>query len=563
MTRYLVAAEADKIQDLIFRSARLREVVGSSMLLTRFCEEGVAALTQSSGTRGEQWDTVVNDGGSFRIWFADENQAIQFGNNLTELYRRVVDGSLSVASEPVAYDENTPGDFARANQSASEALQQAKRTGQSINAAAHIPQMAFCASCGIGIASQHAAIYEREIYLCPSCRSKANEGSERFRGIEKSGLGKDEFFTNFFRTAVRLADADLAQEELAIPAEIAEAVGSFDTRNYVAYLLADGNSMGALFRQCSEATRLQALSNRIAENTAKALAAPVKLLMQRTAEIAKDRQFKPGYGHRPYYLKDILPAVPLIMGGDDIFALIAAPYALDFARVFCLEYENLMSEALSRPEISLSGQPTLSVSVVICKSNYPYSLAHEIGETLLKQVKRFVKTNLSSTGSALAFTVITGNDIAPSLPEKSGAYRGGLNPYWINDKTDPAGLPLKKLIEVRHDLIDVPQKRLVQLEELYRPASLPKSRSELTRWSENLEHLLKRIDRVKEHGEKTRAALAALGDPSQDGPGFWKDVNRYGLEPYYGHALPNLLSIWNYAYDLEKPFPEYAPEEEQ
>ena len=41
---YLLAAEADKIQDLLFRSARLREVAGGSQLLTRFCDETPSAL---------------------------------------------------------------------------------------------------------------------------------------------------------------------------------------------------------------------------------------------------------------------------------------------------------------------------------------------------------------------------------------------------------------------------------------------------------------------------------------------------------------------------------------
>ena len=40
---YLLAAEADKIQDLIFRSSRLREVVGASQLLTRFCRRSRTA----------------------------------------------------------------------------------------------------------------------------------------------------------------------------------------------------------------------------------------------------------------------------------------------------------------------------------------------------------------------------------------------------------------------------------------------------------------------------------------------------------------------------------------
>jgi len=36
MTRYLVAADADQIQNFLFRSSHLREVIGGSMLLTHF-----------------------------------------------------------------------------------------------------------------------------------------------------------------------------------------------------------------------------------------------------------------------------------------------------------------------------------------------------------------------------------------------------------------------------------------------------------------------------------------------------------------------------------------------
>ena len=48
MPRYLLAAEADKIQDFIFRAAKLREVVGGSRLLARFCVEGVNALIKET-----------------------------------------------------------------------------------------------------------------------------------------------------------------------------------------------------------------------------------------------------------------------------------------------------------------------------------------------------------------------------------------------------------------------------------------------------------------------------------------------------------------------------------
>ncbi|GIV79007.1 MAG: hypothetical protein KatS3mg050_3401 [Litorilinea sp.] len=70
---YLLAAEADKIQDFIFRSSRLREVVGASQLLTRFCRSVEETLAKDYNAQ-----VVVNDGGSFRVIFETKDQAVAF-----------------------------------------------------------------------------------------------------------------------------------------------------------------------------------------------------------------------------------------------------------------------------------------------------------------------------------------------------------------------------------------------------------------------------------------------------------------------------------------------------
>lgn len=113
---YLLAAEADKIQDLIFRSSRLREVVGASELLTRFC--GSVKDTLAKDYKGQ---VVVNDGGSFRVIFDTRDQALAFGADLAELYRLALGGSLTVA-EPVELN----GNFHEANKAASDRLRWAK-----------------------------------------------------------------------------------------------------------------------------------------------------------------------------------------------------------------------------------------------------------------------------------------------------------------------------------------------------------------------------------------------------------------------------------------------------
>ncbi len=77
MIRYLLAAEADKIQDFLFRSSKLREVVGGSQLLTRFCDEAALHLLEKYGLPKE--DIITADGGGFRILFDDYDKAESFG----------------------------------------------------------------------------------------------------------------------------------------------------------------------------------------------------------------------------------------------------------------------------------------------------------------------------------------------------------------------------------------------------------------------------------------------------------------------------------------------------
>jgi hypothetical protein len=124
MTKHLLAAEADKIQDFLFRSAKLREVVGGSQLLTRFCQKAAGKLMEKHGVPQEKIkeQIITADGGGFRITFETKDKAQAFGQDLAELYRLALDASLTVA-EPVAYEP----DFKTTSDKANTALRLAKQ----------------------------------------------------------------------------------------------------------------------------------------------------------------------------------------------------------------------------------------------------------------------------------------------------------------------------------------------------------------------------------------------------------------------------------------------------
>ena len=531
---YLLAAEADKIQDFIFRSSRLREVSGASWLLTKFCQEGVKPIEQKYGAR-----EIVNDGGSFRLAFDSEEAASAFGQDLAEFYRKVLGGSLSVA-EPVLYD----GDFRRANKTAGEKLRRAKDHRQGVEMPAHMPYAAYCASCGVALAVTHGYLAgekeeeENPRYLCQTCQDKAN-ARNAYRMDQKGKL----------IDAIERREASEHVRYFDWPEDAGD-VGGYDLsdRNYVAYLVADGNGMGQIFGQCNE-TQIRRLSKRLPQIVRESLAIHTERLIAHLLEPGEDWT---------------APVMPLILGGDDVFVLLPAPYALDFARQFCLSFETKMAELLDEPEFAdlKAPRPTMSAAVVICKSKYPYSLAHRRGEELLEEAKRMSKRLATATGEHLStvnFEVILGNRLAGGEEKSSTTLR----PYWVipdgaslSEAAAYYGVPLQTLLAQRLALKDVPNKRLHELRRLF-SGELPEvwEDEKRKRWENRLQRVLARSG---DQQKALQTAFQALGD---DSPGYWRFLQR-GDESYEAQGFLDLLETWHFAQDLKHPPEDYEPQEE-
>lgn len=557
MTTYLLAAEADKIQDFIFRSSRLREVVGASQLLSRFCQEGIAPLLEKHDVTAEQ--ILVNDGGSFRIEFSGEDdqatsrRAKQFGDELAELYRLALGGSLSVA-EPVKVN----GNFPTANKEAGKKLRRAKEHRSLAAADPHMPYVAYCASCGVGLADRHGHLEKEPLgrrgrFLCAAC-----QGKDRERNLNRENL-LDEW--------LRLVlDAEEDPNQFDWPDD-ADSVAGHDPRgrNYVAYLVADGNGMGKIFGKCDrEAVRR--LSTQLPQVVKNAL-----------AEAAKPLRNNLAIAHQN--LVRVVPALPLILGGDDVFVLLPAPYALDFARRFCLEFEKGMAELLQEEVFAGLGderRATMAAAVVICKSKYPYALAHRRGEELLKEAKRMCKAlaaDCQEHHSAVNFEMILGNRLAGQVDaDQERTIQPSLKPYWVTGddgslSEDALGysLSLKTLLDQRLALKDVPNKRLHEVRVAFTEVATEIRREErdahLAKWEKERQRPFHRSGFDTELWTAMRMLGASLDANADEAKRHhWREIKRRDRRPL-AHGLPDLLEVWDFAQDLDKELAHYEAEE--
>lgn len=539
--KWLFGAEVNRIQDTLFRASLQRQVVGGSYLLKQF--GAYAANIATSNDFDPDAEVLVHAGGNFRIAFTDRSSAEQFGDMLCTAYGQLLDGVMTVA-QPISFDAED-GSFAEANETLSEKLGQLKRQRTAPVADDHLPTTAYCESSGVGLATQTKQIDPsdaNERYISTTAWYKRQVGGE--------SKGADNQFL------------DDVRQQLAPPFRSwpfiysAEDAAHYDSRNNVAYLIADGNNMGRLFSKCRTGQELSNLSNTLQQVVCQAVAKATDKLIGAIYIEGEEQE---------------IPILPLILAGDDVFILLPAPYALDFARQFNLAFEALMQKASVVQAICEREDlpwPTMASAVVFCKRNYPYLLVHKRGKQLEKATKRMIKSVGAVSGewySAVSFTAIIGSEMINDSQE-SGEIRPRLITYWTSGEEQPlsdiaheAALDIEAVFDQRQclgapDARQIPQKRLVELRSLYDVDHLPKKTVQLhDNWVPQFERIMKRIDATDDSGIQRGlidGALGALGDPNSAYPGNWKWVERAG-ESYNAHGWLDLLSVWHYA----EPFP--------
>lgn len=432
MPRVLLAADADRVQELVFRCTRLREAVGGSHALEAFWRGAADHARHAHGAAA----VPVAAGGALRVLFDGPDapvRADRFGRDVQDLYAMRMGGRLTVAQ--VAGEG---GDAALFAALAAE-MGRAKAAGDPPAASVFLPYLRPCDACGLDPAE---GVYPSPgggggvDSLCRTCRSRARHRDD-FRAAFRAAL--EEAAAGDPRAAAALeATGDAVPE--------AEDVGRYDPRGRVAYLLADGDGFGARFRAAVERGGVEALS-RLSARVAEAGADAVR---RATLDLLRIVEPPPAAaGARPP-----VPVLPLITGGDDLFLLLPAPWAVWFASRLARHF------AAALPEEA----PTLGMALVLCKAEFPYRFAHGAGEEALRAAKAVAR---SSPGRSLLRAVEV-READPSPAAAAGAARAIVADAPENAPTEPGLVAAGALLDARRALDWLPGKRRHQLEALLR-----------------------------------------------------------------------------------------------
>lgn len=491
---YLLVAEVDKIQTFIMQSAKLRQVVGASSMLETFGENVQKYPQKFLGIHVKPGDFIASAGGAFRIRFATEQDARLAGQRLRQSFEKEVGGSITIAPPVEVIDERT------VVESGNDMLRAAKTAGRYPTAVWHVPFQAICQSSGVEL----AAAYGPET-------NHPDDTSHKYLGHITQQKGQFRQENRVFNQWLNELNKLYPELRVRPPDQKATDADTYawDSRQYVAYIVADGNHMGKVFNACDLRTA-QKLSRELTSTTRRALAAAAAPLM---------------FVRDPFVTTCESPLLPLIIGGDDVFALLPANWALDVARHYLTEYEAQMTALWQETGVGdilrnaypdeyateESVRATLGAAVVICKASYPYKSAHAYGEALLKKAKNAGKQN-EPVQSMLTIGWIAGSTVPQDAHDDVHAYT-----------PDLAG----KLIDFRYWLKDM-----------------------AAATQERLRLALERQD--------NRAVLAILeryGELSQPQDAH---ILFEAVDSLRGDGLYDLLNLWDFLLDSHKPEADYA-----
>lgn len=185
-------------------------------------------------------------------------------------------------------------------------------------------------------------------------------------------------------------------------------------RNYIGIVYADGNAMGKIVQALDQPERFRQFSKIVDESIQDACFTALREISK--SEISEVREI---YEQQSGFER--LAADILLLGGDDLLVALPADRALDFALKVSNQFESLTKDRIDTLSDKatkqffhdkLSGQGfTISCGVAIAKSSYPFYLALDLAEQLLKNAKRKnSRTSESETQSEarIDFHVVAG-----------------------------------------------------------------------------------------------------------------------------------------------------------
>lgn len=417
--KYLYGASVQGIQEFIFQSTRLKEVVGASELVeeictTRFvkliCPERASTYKEAKEFLNTDECALLNAAGNIKYLFSTK---VECEKIVREFPKSIVEFAPSVTISQAVVSVGDDIKFEDAVEILEERLK-TQRNKPIRSTTLGLSGILRSRQTGLPV----VAIRE-EGYLDKVTVSK-------LYFIEESLERK--------ATTYNLSKKAFGDENLKID-RIAFDIKAIISRNdWIAIIHADGNGLGNVVQKIGRSCKdFKEFSCKLDEATTNAAVKAYKSL---------------GLNDK------VIPIRPIVLGGDDFTVICRGDIAIQYAKEFIKEFENeterLLGHILDKYRIYTEDQDlprlTACAGIAYIKSSFPFHYGYELAEELCKAAKYdakdsdAVKKGLKLPQSCIMFHKVQGSytDSYPEIcarelrPQNNISFSYG--PYYINPK---------------------------------------------------------------------------------------------------------------------------------
>lgn len=447
MTSYLVMLQTNSNQPFIFSSPRLREQIGASFeitLLSRWVKEEAEKLPKQKPLPTSFW--VSDSSGKVIIRFTDDEGGPK--DLAKQLIREV---TLRALTDAPGLDVTGVFIEATSNTVDADDLQELDRVFLEYSlsrrpTAARFPQFPFLERGSESALPASASLGTLEF---------SQESLQPYNFDESSPLSLPSRVKRVFASTSRKRQVDDVQERLAKqgkelkqeppldPTKLAAAFqdgeefeDAKDMLSSVGVVHIDGNGVGAIMRDLGCAHRavqkvgVSTTSDEETTEDSKGLQSFIMEVNRRLDNVVKDAIALSWYYVQELTPDTVVPIVPVLVGGDDVTVYTDGRYAIPFAEAYIHHYERLTkdddllsvlaivaggkkTDAPERDQFEIDdyiiqnpGPLTASAGVAIVGRNFPFHIAYDLAEGLVKRGKKLGKKKGEVPCSTIDFHVL-------------------------------------------------------------------------------------------------------------------------------------------------------------
>lgn len=401
MGRYLYGASIQGIQNYIFQTNELKDIIGASELVNEICHKFKAMYGEDSKHRGKM---IVHAAGNIKCIFDDEDACRDAVRNFPRFAMEMAPG-ITISQAVVKIKDD------------SEYAKKAEELEQRLHAQRNHPVK----SLTTGLMAIERS---RKTGLPATTIKYAQDKKEKDEYLDEGIVAKrNEKGCDLYR---KLTGEDIKTGNRAYDTK--DLTGHND---WIAVIHADGNGLGEVVAELSgDYQRFKNFSENLNEATiaaAQAAYAATKEEDEKNDE-NKDKKWT------------TLPIRPIVIGGDDLTVICRGDLAVKFVKKYLEAFER-------ETEAQVGRKLTACAGIAFIKSSYPFYYGYELAEALCGEAKKDAKSdkvkgaNGNQAPSCLMFHKVQSSFVEDyaeiKRKELTTADRGSLcfGPYYLNKES--------------------------------------------------------------------------------------------------------------------------------